>query len=117
MPLCYPDEALLASAFQHCEPRKVNKSGCISFMGKDYDVGLLYAGQQVDDVYDPQSIAKVRIEARGHEYFQILTENDNAEKISRHDLTIEILDILNRHELHFTDGCIYSSCPIQQSPF
>ena len=38
------------------------------------------------------------------EYFQILTENDNAEKISRHDLTIEILDILNRHELHFTDG-------------
>ena len=51
------------------------------------------------------------------EYFQTLTENDNAEKISRHDLTIEILDILNRHELHFTDGCICSSCPIQQSPF
>ena len=51
------------------------------------------------------------------EYFQILTENDNAEKISRHDLTIEILDILNRHELHFTDGCICSFCPIQQSPF
>ena len=47
----------------------------------------------------------------------ILTENDNVEKISRHDLTIEILDILNRHELHFTDGCICSSCPIQQYPF
>ena len=43
MPLNYPDDALLASAFLHCEPRKVNKSGCISFMGKDYDVGLLYA--------------------------------------------------------------------------
>lgn len=69
MPLCYPDEALLASAFLHCEPRKVNKSGCISFMGIDYDVGLLYAGQQVDVVYDPQNIAKVRIEARGHEPF------------------------------------------------
>lgn len=51
------------------------------------------------------------------EYFQILTENDNVEKISRHDLTIEILDILNRHELLFTDGCICSSCPIQQYPF
>ena len=69
MPLNYPDEALLASAFLHCEPRKVNKSGCISFMGKDYDVGLLYAGQQVDVVYDPQNIAKVRIEAKGHEPF------------------------------------------------
>ena len=69
MPLNYPDEVLLASAFLHCEPRKVNKSGCISFMGKDYDVGLLYAGQQVDVVYDPQNIAKVRIEAKGHEPF------------------------------------------------
>lgn len=51
------------------------------------------------------------------EYFQILTESDNAEKKSRHDLTIEILNILDRHELHFTDGYICSSCPIQQSPF
>lgn len=69
MPLNYPDEALLASAFLHCELRKVNKSGYISFMGKEYDVGILYAGQQVDVVYDPQSIAKVRIEAKGHEPF------------------------------------------------
>lgn len=69
MTLNYPDEALLASAFLHCELRKVNKSGCISFMGKNYDVGLLYAGQQVDVVYDPQNIAKVRIEAKGHEPF------------------------------------------------
>ena len=69
MPLNYPYEALLASAFLHCEPHKVNKSGCISFMGKDYDVGLLYAGQKVDVVYDPQNIAKVRIEAKGHEAF------------------------------------------------
>lgn len=32
-------------------------------------MGILYAGQQVDVVYDPQSIAKVRIEAKGHEPF------------------------------------------------
>ena len=51
------------------EPRKVNKSGCISFMGKDYDVGLLYAGQHVEVIYDPKNIAKVRIEAKGHEPF------------------------------------------------
>ena len=69
MPLNYPDEAILASAFLHCETRKVNKSGCISFMGKDYDVGILYAGQTVDVVYDPQNIAKVRIEPKSHEPF------------------------------------------------
>ena len=38
-------------------------------MGKDYDVGILYAGQQVDVIYDPQNIAKVRIEPNGHEPF------------------------------------------------
>ena len=38
-------------------------------MGKDYDVGILYAGQQVDVVYDPQNIARVRIEAKDHEPF------------------------------------------------
>lgn len=69
MPLNYPDESILANAFLHCEARKVNKSGCISFMGKDYDVGILYAGQQVDVIYDPQNIAKVRIEPKGHEPF------------------------------------------------
>lgn len=30
MPLRYPDEAILASAFLHCETRKVNKSGAAS---------------------------------------------------------------------------------------
>ena len=69
MPLRYPDEAILATAFLHCETRKVNKSGCISFMGKDYDVGIIYAGQQVDVVYDPQNIARIRIEAKDHEPF------------------------------------------------
>ena len=38
-------------------------------MGKDYDVGVLFAGQQVDVVYDPQNISRVRIEAKDHEPF------------------------------------------------
>ncbi len=65
----YTNEALLASVFLHFEPLKVNKSGYISFMGKDYDVRLLYVGQQIDVVYDPQNITKARIEAKGHESF------------------------------------------------
>lgn len=32
-------------------------------------IRLLYADQQVDVVYDPQNIAKVRIEDKGHEPF------------------------------------------------
>jgi hypothetical protein len=38
------------------------------------------------------------------EYYQMLTEDDDPKKISRHDLTLEILDILDRHELHYSDG-------------
>ncbi|MCR5168835.1 MAG: DDE-type integrase/transposase/recombinase [Oscillospiraceae bacterium] len=69
MPLHYPDEAVFANAFLHCETRKVNKSGCISFMGKDYDVGVLYAVQKVDVIYEPQDISRIKIEAKGHEPF------------------------------------------------
>ena len=69
MPLRFPDEAVFANAFLHCETRKVDKSGCISFMGKSYDVGILFAGQKVDVVYEPANISRVRIEVKGHEPF------------------------------------------------
>ena len=51
------------------------------------------------------------------EYYQMLTEDDDPKKISRHDLTLEILDILDRHELHYSDGYICSSCPNAPYPF
>ncbi len=51
------------------------------------------------------------------EYYQMLTEDDDLKKISRHDLTLEILDILDRHELHYSDGYICSSCPNAPYPF
>lgn len=69
MPLRYPDEAVFANAFLHCETRKVDKSGCISFMGKAYDVGILFAGQKIDVIYDPANISKIKIEAADHEPF------------------------------------------------
>jgi len=40
MPPRYIDTAILARAFLHCEPRKADKSGCISFKGKKYDLGI-----------------------------------------------------------------------------
>lgn len=56
----------LAQAFLHCETRKVDKSGCISFMGKKYEVGLPFIGCKVDVVYDPSDITEVTIEYDGH---------------------------------------------------
>jgi transposase InsO family protein len=46
-----PTEAI-ANAFLYCEQRKVDKSGCISFGGKKYEVGVIYIGRTVDVVYD-----------------------------------------------------------------
>jgi hypothetical protein len=56
----------LAQAFSHCETRKLDKSGCISFMGKKYEVGLSFVGCRVDVVYDPSDITEVTIEYGGH---------------------------------------------------
>ena len=39
-PLKFKTPEEIADAFLHIETRKVDKSGCISFMGKKYEVGL-----------------------------------------------------------------------------
>lgn len=59
-----PDQ--LTNAFLHCETRKVDKSGCISFMDKKYEVGLSFIGRQVDVVYDPADLEELTIEYNGH---------------------------------------------------
>ncbi|MCL6444654.1 MAG: DDE-type integrase/transposase/recombinase [Alicyclobacillus sp.] len=57
----------LASAFLHAETRKVDKSGCISFMDQKYEVGLSFIGCTVDVIYDPADIGEVTIEYEGYE--------------------------------------------------
>jgi len=52
-PLRFIEPDVLANAFLHCESRKVDKSGCINFMSKKYEVGLNFIGCTVDVVYDP----------------------------------------------------------------
>lgn len=56
----------LANAFLHYETRKVDKSGCISFMDRKYEVGILFIGFTVDVVYDPADITELTIEYDGH---------------------------------------------------
>lgn len=60
------DPDTLSNAFLHCETRKVDKSGCISFMDQKYEVGLTFIGRQVEVVYDPANIEELTIEFEGH---------------------------------------------------
>lgn len=66
-PLRFAEPDVLANAFLHSEDRKVDKAGCISFMGKKYEVGLLFIGRTIQVVYDPADITEVMIEYKGHE--------------------------------------------------
>lgn len=56
----------VANAFLHCEERKVDKAGCISFAGRKYEVGLSFIGCTVNVIYDPANITDLTIEYEGH---------------------------------------------------
>jgi hypothetical protein len=64
--LQFVDPEILADAFLHCETRKVDKSGCISFMNRNYEVGLPFIGCTVNVVFDPADITELTIEYEGH---------------------------------------------------
>ncbi len=68
--LKFLDPETIASAFLHCEERKVDKAGCISFTGKRYEVGLTFIGCKVDVIYDPADISELTIEYEGHKPFK-----------------------------------------------
>ena len=61
-PLRFLPTDTVAKAFLRLEQRKVDKSGCISFRGKKYEVGVVYIGRTVDIVYDPSDITAVTVE-------------------------------------------------------
>jgi len=65
-PLRFVDAENLKNAFLHAETRKVDKSGCISFLGRKYEVGLMFVGRTVDMVYDPSDLSELTIEYEGH---------------------------------------------------
>jgi transposase InsO family protein len=64
-PLRFVSPESLASAFMRVERRKVDKSGCISFGGKKYEVDALLAGRTVDIAYDPNDIQTLTAEYDG----------------------------------------------------
>ena len=64
-PLRFVEAEVLADAFLHCESRKVDKVGCISFMGKKYEAGTDLIGRTIEVIYDPSSLADIAIEFEG----------------------------------------------------
>lgn len=62
IPLRFLSADTVANAFLHMERRKVDKSGCISFMAKKYEVGMVYIGRTVDVVYDPSDTSVLTVE-------------------------------------------------------
>jgi len=70
-PLRFIEPDVLANAFLHCETRKVDKSGCINFMSKKYEVGLNFIGCTVDVVYDPADISELTLEYEGYTPWQV----------------------------------------------
>ena len=64
--LKFLEPEIIANAFLHCEERKVDKAGCISFQGEKYEVGLNFIGYKVEVVYDPADTSRLTIEYEGH---------------------------------------------------
>ena len=71
MPPRFIDSAVLARAFLHCEQRKADKSGCISFRGEKYDLGVRFAGRKVDIIFDESSTDSLTVEADGVTPFRV----------------------------------------------
>lgn len=64
--LRFLDSAVIADAFLHCETRRVDKAGCISFGGAQYEVGLNFVGSRVDVIYDPADTTELAVEFPGY---------------------------------------------------
>jgi len=61
-PLRFVSVEDVTKAFLRLENRKVDKSGCISFKGKKYELGVVYIGRRIDIVYDPADITALTVE-------------------------------------------------------
>lgn len=61
-PIRYADPKEIHDAFLHREERKVDKTGCISFLGKPYEVGLQFLGMKVTVIYDPVDTSVITVQ-------------------------------------------------------
>jgi len=64
-PLRFVPAEALRDAFLHTETRKVDKTGCVSFEGGLYEVGLAYVGCRVTIRFDPAWTGEVEVLREG----------------------------------------------------
>ena len=64
-PLKYLDAGVVAEAFMHHEKRKVDKGGCISFLGRRYETKPSLIGFTVEIAYDPMAADIITISYPG----------------------------------------------------
>lgn len=67
--LQFVSDKALREAFLHAEERQVDKTGCISFNGKQYEVGMKLMGRKVEVVYDPVNTDQIEIHHKDFEPF------------------------------------------------
>jgi transposase InsO family protein len=60
-PLKFADALQLRDAFLHTETRNVDKTGCVKFSGRLYEVGLAYVGKKVEVRFDPSWTEEIEI--------------------------------------------------------
>jgi hypothetical protein len=60
-PLKFVCAEQLRDAFLHTETRKVDKTGCVSFSGQLYEVGLAYIGGKVEIRFDPSWTEEIEV--------------------------------------------------------
>ena len=111
-PLRFASPETIASAFMRVETRKVDKSGCISFSGKKYEVSVLLVGRRVDVVYDPSDIEIITVEHAGNSWrvkeLQIGEHTGPRPKLPKSMLpalpgTSRLLDVKEKQNAHRQD--------------
>jgi len=68
-PLRFVSAEALKEAFLHAETRKVDKSGCVSFQGSLYEVGVCFIGRKVGIRFDPSWADEIEIHHEDTEPF------------------------------------------------
>lgn len=63
--LRFLDSSVVAEAFLHHETREIDKSGCLSFDGRKYDVSVSLAGKTVEIAYDPMAPETITVTCEG----------------------------------------------------
>lgn len=91
--LRFVDAQELAEAFLHTETRLVDKTGCVSFKGKKYDVGTKLMGRQVEIHYDPTWTDEIEIHHKDFESFKAKVQVIGANCGTRQSLPDELTSL------------------------